>query len=45
MEIRVADPASLGLYENLTRSRLGKLPFPKYERFSELFDNGGVHWA
>src|SRR5580658_5766487 len=45
VEIRMANPASLGLYENLTRSRLGKLAFAKYERLSELFDDGGVHLA
>jgi hypothetical protein len=45
VEIGMANPAGLGFYENLTGSRLGKLPLPEHKRFSELFDNGGVHLA
>ena len=43
VQIGVADPAGLGLDQNLPRSGHGNLALAKLQRTVERFDNGSVH--
>ena len=45
VEIGVADAAGLGLDQDLAGAGRGNVPLPQDQRLSELFDDGGVHFA
>jgi hypothetical protein len=45
MEIRMADAAGLGLYQDLARAGGRYVPFLLHQRFTKVLDDGDVHFT